>query len=126
MENTEKWDEAESIQLIRTMIESTKYKIYSDRFIYLLWGYSVLGCALIHYLLEFVIGFQNPSLVWLAMPLVSVVHFIFINKRLMEIVCLRLISHCVGLPLRVIRYKNNSRTRKGKRKTVANKKKATK
>lgn len=81
MENTEKWDEAESIQLIRSMIESTKYKIYSDRFIYLLWGYSVLGCALIHYLLEFMIGFQNPSLVWMAMPLVSVAHFVFINKR---------------------------------------------
>ena len=47
-------------------------------------------------------------------------------KRLMEIGAQRGIRHRVGLPLRGQRTKNNSRTRKGKRKTVANKKKATK
>ena len=47
-------------------------------------------------------------------------------KRLMDIGCTRGIRHRVGLPLRGQRTKNNSRTRKGKRKTVANKKKATK
>jgi small subunit ribosomal protein S13 len=47
-------------------------------------------------------------------------------KRLMDIGCYRGIRHRAGLPLRVQRTKNNSRTRKGKRKTVANKKKATK
>ena len=44
-------------------------------------------------------------------------------KRLMDIGCRRGIRHRVGLPLRGQRTKNNSRTRKGKRKTVANKKK---
>ena len=47
-------------------------------------------------------------------------------KRLMDIGCYRGIRHRNGLPLRGQRTKNNSRTRKGKRKTVANKKKATK
>jgi small subunit ribosomal protein S13 len=47
-------------------------------------------------------------------------------KRLMDIGCQRGIRHRSGLPLRGQRTKNNSRTRKGKRKTVANKKKATK
>ena len=47
-------------------------------------------------------------------------------KRLMDIGCTRGIRHRSGLPLRGQRTKNNSRTRKGKRKTVANKKKATK
>jgi len=47
-------------------------------------------------------------------------------KRLMDIGCYRGIRHRVGLPLRGQRTKNNSRTRKGKRKTVANRKKATK
>ncbi|MGB0294349.1 MAG: 30S ribosomal protein S13 [Flavobacteriaceae bacterium] len=47
-------------------------------------------------------------------------------KRLMDIGCQRGIRHRMGLPLRGQRTKNNSRTRKGKRKTVANKKKATK
>ena len=47
-------------------------------------------------------------------------------KRLMDIGCNRGIRHRSGLPLRGQRTKNNSRTRKGKRKTVANKKKVTK
>ena len=47
-------------------------------------------------------------------------------KRLMDIGCYRGIRHRAGLPLRGQRTKNNSRTRKGKRKTVANKKMVTK
>ena len=47
-------------------------------------------------------------------------------KRLMDIGCQRGIRHRLGLPLRGQRTKNNSRTRKGRRKTVANKKKASK
>jgi small subunit ribosomal protein S13 len=47
-------------------------------------------------------------------------------KRLMDIGCTRGIRHRAGLPLRGQRTKNNSRTRKGRRKTVANKKKAAK
>ncbi|OUV57339.1 MAG: 30S ribosomal protein S13 [Flavobacteriales bacterium TMED113] len=47
-------------------------------------------------------------------------------KRLMDIGCNRGIRHRSGLPLRGQKTKNNSRTRKGKKKTIANKKKATK
>ena len=47
-------------------------------------------------------------------------------KRLMDIGCFRGIRHRIGLPLRGQKTKNNSRTRKGKRKTVANKKVALK
>ena len=47
-------------------------------------------------------------------------------KRLMDIGCYRGVRHRIGLPLRGQRTKNNSRTRKGKKKTVANKKKVTK
>ena len=47
-------------------------------------------------------------------------------KRLMDIGCYRGIRHRSGLPLRGQRTKNSSRTRKGRRKTVANKKKVTK
>ncbi len=47
-------------------------------------------------------------------------------KRLMDIGCYRGIRHRLGLPVRGQSTKNNSRTRKGKRKTVANKKMATK
>jgi len=45
-------------------------------------------------------------------------------KRLMDIGCYRGIRHRVGLPLNGQKTKNNARTRKGKKKTVANKKKA--
>ena len=47
-------------------------------------------------------------------------------KRLMDIGCYRGIRHRLGLPVRGQGTKNNARTRKGKKKTVANKKKATK
>lgn len=47
-------------------------------------------------------------------------------KRLMDIGCYRGIRHRIGLPVRGQKTKNNARTRKGKKKTVANKKKATK
>ncbi len=47
-------------------------------------------------------------------------------KRLMDIGCYRGVRHRSGLPLRGQKTKNNARTRKGKKKTVANKKKATK
>ena len=47
-------------------------------------------------------------------------------KRLMDIGCYRGVRHRIGLPVRGQSTKNNARTRKGKKKTVANKKKATK
>jgi len=47
-------------------------------------------------------------------------------KRLMDIGCYRGVRHRIGLPVRGQNTKNNSRTRKGRKKTVANKKKATK
>ena len=47
-------------------------------------------------------------------------------KRLMDVGCYRGIRHRIGLPVRGQSTKNNARTRKGKKKTVANKKKATK
>ena len=48
------------------------------------------------------------------------------SQRLMDIGCYRGIRHRIGLPVRGQSTKNNARTRKGKKKTVANKKKATK
>lgn len=47
-------------------------------------------------------------------------------KRLMDIGCYRGVRHRLGLPVRGQSTKNNARTRKGKKKTIANKKKATK
>ncbi len=81
MENTKKWDEAESIQLIRSMIETTRYKVYADRFIYFMWGYATFICASLHYLLAYVLNYPYAYVVWLAMPVLAVVHFVMIGKR---------------------------------------------
>jgi hypothetical protein len=81
MEESKKWDEAESIQLIRSMIETTRYQVYSDRYIYFMWGYATLICAGLHYLLAYHIGYAYPYMVWLVMPILSIVHFVSIGKR---------------------------------------------
>lgn len=81
MGQTKKWDEAESIQVIRSMIESTRYQLYEDRFLYFLWGYVSLFCAGLHYLLAYVIGYKYPYIVWMIMPIVGVVHFVYISKK---------------------------------------------
>lgn len=80
MQNTAKWNEAESLQLIRSMIESTKYQIAENRFLYFLWGYATLACASIHYFLDYVLGSSQAYYIWLAMPLISIVHFIHLKK----------------------------------------------
>jgi hypothetical protein len=82
MGQTNKWDEAESIQIIRSMIESTRYQLYADRFLYFMWGYASLLCAMAHYLLAYILGYKHPYIVWLIMPLLGIVHFIFIWKRM--------------------------------------------
>ena len=82
MDQAKKWDESESIQVIRSMIESTRYQLYEDRFLYFLWGYASLLCAGMHYLLAYLIGYEHPYIVWMAMPLVGVVHFVYIFKKI--------------------------------------------
>src|SRR5690606_14771192 len=87
MDETKKWDEAESIQLIRSMLETTRYRICSHRFLYLMWGYMTLACAVTHYLLAYVFDFKIPYLVWLVMPFVAVAHgiYIFRERKKMEV-----------------------------------------
>lgn len=81
MGKTENWDEAESLQLIRSMIESTKYQVYSDKFLYFMWGYVSLACAAVHYFLGFIVGYGHPYLVWTIMPLAGIIHFFYIGKK---------------------------------------------
>ncbi|QDH78531.1 hypothetical protein FKX85_05595 [Echinicola soli] len=81
MENTTQWNEKDSIQLIRSMVESTKYQIYQDRFLYFIWGYLTLGCALVHYILAYVVQYQHSHRVWTLMALGGVMHFIYMAKQ---------------------------------------------
>ncbi|WP_291778183.1 hypothetical protein [Cecembia sp.] len=75
------WDESESIQLIRSMIEASKYQVADEKFLYLLWGYGVVVAGLSHYYLQFLTGYEYPYLVWLLMPILGVIHFFYLNKK---------------------------------------------
>lgn len=80
MNEFKKWDEAESIQLIREMMENTRQGMYSDRFLYLMWGYLTLVCAASHYVLRYFLYFSQPYLVWFCMPVAAVVHVLYIRR----------------------------------------------
>lgn len=75
------WDESESIQIIRSMIETTRYQIYQDRIFYFLWGYATLLAAGTHYVLAYVLVWQNPAMAWLLMPIASGFHLFLVGKR---------------------------------------------
>ncbi|AWW30636.1 hypothetical protein DN752_11150 [Echinicola strongylocentroti] len=81
MEKTRQWNEKESIQLIRSMMESTKYQIYQDRFLYFMWGYLTLGCAVAHYVLAFVVQYPQAYQIWTLMALGGVAHFVYLAKK---------------------------------------------
>jgi hypothetical protein len=81
MKESTSWNEAESIQLIREMIEATKYQVIEERFLYLLWGYGVAGAGTIHYLLQFHVGYAHPYLVWFLMPFLGVVNYFYLKKK---------------------------------------------
>lgn len=81
MEVNKKWDEAESIQLIRSMLETTRSRMYNHRFLYFLWGYLTLACAVAHYILGYVVVVGQPYLVWLCMPLAAIVHMVYLTRE---------------------------------------------
>ncbi|GGF28840.1 hypothetical protein GCM10011339_16320 [Echinicola rosea] len=63
------------------MVESTKYQIYQDRFLYFLWGYLTLGCAVAHYVSGYVLSYAHPYRVWMLMALGGVAHFVYLGRR---------------------------------------------
>jgi hypothetical protein len=75
------WDESESIQLIRSMIETTRYQIYQDRMFYFLWGYATLLAAGTHYVFAYVLDCRNPAIAWLLMPIAAGFHISFMERR---------------------------------------------
>ncbi|WP_200974895.1 hypothetical protein [Echinicola sp. 20G] len=81
MQADENWNEAESIHLIRSMVESTRYSIYQDRFLYFMWGYLTLGVAAAHYLMAFILEMPQAYMVWIVMAFGGLVHFLYLSKR---------------------------------------------
>ena len=64
-----KFDEAESWQLIQEMITTARKDVRDGSFYYLLWGWLVFIASLGHYILEVIVGYKHPYVVWLLMLL---------------------------------------------------------
>lgn len=67
MNTKSQFSEAESWQLIQEMITTAKKDVHNGSFYYLLWGWLVLIASLGHYMLEVVVGYPHPYVVWLLM-----------------------------------------------------------
>ncbi len=73
MENNEKnMSSEESLRLIHQMINSVKQELEDDSFYYLFWGWLVLVASIGNYVLD-VVGYANPSIVWLLMPIGGII-----------------------------------------------------
>lgn len=72
---------SEQIQMIRSMVEATKYNLYKDRFLYFMWGYMTLACAGLHYILGYILRVEHPYMVWGAMGIAGLVHVLYLRKR---------------------------------------------
>lgn len=73
----------ESLQIIKDMVSKTKHNIAADKIVYLMWGYTVAICSLLHYLLIEVMS-VDPGIapvVWLSMPILGIIHGIYFSKR---------------------------------------------
>jgi hypothetical protein len=72
---------AESLQLIRSMIETTKTSLSDNSHFFLLWGWATLvGCLLQYYLLV-IANYSHHYYAWLVTPIALLLHFIFIYKH---------------------------------------------
>ncbi len=78
--NEPKFDAAESLMLIRSMIETTKYSIRDSSHYFLLWGWAVMIGCIAQFTLLSIFKYPNHYLAWLITPVALVVHFIFIFK----------------------------------------------
>lgn len=81
MKSEKLWNESESIQLIRSMIEASKHQVAEEKFLYLLWGYGVVAAGLLHYFLQFHSDFLHPYVVWFLMPVLGIINFFYLKKR---------------------------------------------
>jgi hypothetical protein len=71
----------DSLKIISEMINTTKYNISEDRFIYLMWGYAVAFSAMANYVLQYQLGIEMGWLVWLSMPIAGIVNAIYFSRR---------------------------------------------
>jgi hypothetical protein len=76
----EKLDPNKSLEIITEMIQSTRYQLGRDKFIYLMWGYLVLVSAVAHYILGYMAGIHEAYWVWLTMPVGGIISGIYYGR----------------------------------------------
>ncbi len=86
MDNKEnEFSPQESLRLISSMIETTKNSMSDSSVYFLLWGWGVLVICVAQYCLKVIIKYPNDAIVWLAIPVILIVHiFLVIKKRRKE------------------------------------------
>jgi hypothetical protein len=81
MSNTEKeFSPIESLNLIRSMIETTRYSLKDSSHYYLMWGYAVVFGCLLQYVLKVVYHYPYHYRAWFITLLAMVIHFVFVYR----------------------------------------------
>ena len=70
----------QSLQLIHSMIETTKNTISNQGHYFLLWGWAVMIGCLLQYYLKVIAGYPQYYLVWLITPMALIIHFVFVYR----------------------------------------------
>jgi hypothetical protein len=71
----------ESLQLIDSMINQAKNRFSENGFLYLLWGWMVLGCSVGHFILIKLRLFKHPEIIWISCWLVAIYQIIYLVRR---------------------------------------------
>lgn len=80
MPEQEKFDAQESLQLIRSMIETTKASITDSSHYFLLWGWATMVGCLIQFILMQVVHYSDHYVAWFITPVALLIHFVFLFK----------------------------------------------
>ncbi len=71
----------ESLNIISEMVNASKHNLAEDSIIYLMWGYGVAISAIVHYVLQYHIGINEAFYIWLSMPILGIINFIYFAKK---------------------------------------------
>lgn len=81
MENEKKLSESESMELITSMINSAKNNFEENGFLYLLWGWVVLGCCLVQFSATYFFHSDKGGIVWVATFLVAIYQLFYLSRK---------------------------------------------
>jgi hypothetical protein len=80
MDNKEAFSPADSLMVIRSMIESTRHSIRDSSHYYLLWGWATMVGCILQYLLMVVVEYKHHYYAWFVTPVALVIHLIFVLR----------------------------------------------